>query len=618
MCGIAGIYNFKRNGFDNNSYLRWCLQTMKHRGPDSNGIWENEYYHTAFARLSIRDLSHNGDQPMHSADGRYVISFNGEIYNSDEFKTILQRDGVHFSSTSDTEVLLYSLIKWNPAFILPKLNGMFAFAFYDKLKNELIVARDRVGIKPLYIGRSNNGIVFSSQYDHIINHPFCSNNSFHEESLGLYLQLGFVPDNAGVIKETFMLPHGFFAVINQDIKYSEHAYYDYPSQANDFPLSLEEALDQSIQQQLVSDVPIGTFMSGGVDSTLVTSIAAAKIPHVKSFTIGIDDARFDESTAAESFAGYFNTEHFQKQITYSDMLLWLNKNFLAYSEPFADYSSIPTLILSDFAKSKVTVALSGDGGDELFWGYPKQANILNTLSVYKQSKPIRQLLFIKEKLLSTSSRKVKKRHLTSPDYLDYYYHSLFITGANQWQPKLFKGNTSDAFFFKQQAASLSDLNDTVLMMNKIRKLEVDIHLQRMLIKVDRASMYSSLESRVPLLDNALLDYSTSVNYEACIKNGSGKHNLKVLLAAKTNEQLVYQPKKGFGVPLDKWMQQEMYHEVREKLMEMPAHLSGYFDKKVLDQMLTIHKSGRDNLSWILWAVYALVKWDAIHRKKIRS
>lgn len=207
MCGIVGVLQHHSDKANHQLFIHWALHDMHRRGPDSNGNWNDDTYHTGFVRLSIRDLSTHGSQPMHSQCGRYVLSFNGEIYNQQIFEEELLKDGIHFQSTSDTEVLLYALIKWKAKDLLQKLNGMFAFAFYDKQTKKLLLARDRVGIKPLYIGWSEDGIVYSSQYNHIINHPYCSNNSLDATVIATYLNLGYVPEKSGIIQNTMLFPH---------------------------------------------------------------------------------------------------------------------------------------------------------------------------------------------------------------------------------------------------------------------------------------------------------------------------------------------------------------------------------------------------------------------------
>lgn len=619
MCGIVGVLQHQIEKQNQQKFIDWALQSMHHRGPDSNGNWNDDVYHTGFVRLAIRDLSNHGDQPMHSECGRYVLSFNGEIYNSDDFKMELEKDGIQFQSTSDTEVLLYSLIKREPKEILPKLNGMFAFAFYDKQERKLLLARDRMGIKPLYLGWSNDGIVFSSQYDHIINHSFCSNNSFDAAAIALYLNLGFMPDKSAVIQNTMLFPHGHYAVISETTPVEITEFYSYPSSLHqENTISLNDVLDKSVAQQLVSDVPVGTFMSGGVDSTLITSYAVEKKKHIQSFTIGVEDKQMDESDAAKQFAAIFQTEHHCRFIREKEVLQMMDENFNAYSEPFADYSSLPTLLLSKMAREKVTVVLSGDGGDELFWGYPRNQKIINASQAFKHSLFTRNFNFIKEKILSSQKRSVFKRHLLTDDYIEYYYKSVFINGAEVWLDKLMNIEAPEPYFLNHLVAETKDLDDANAIMNKIRKLEMDIHLQRILIKVDRASMQHSLEVRVPLLDNDVLDYSDRIGFQECIHATHGKSNLKKLLASKTNPQLVYQPKKGFTVPLAQWMRQELFTEVNDCILNMPSHLSVCFNRKVLQVMLTNHKSGKQDNSWILWAIYSLVKWDAVHRNKLKN
>ncbi len=618
MCGIVGVLQ-QQQPESQSAFINWALEAMHHRGPDSNGNWHDAVFHTGFVRLSIRDLSHHGNQPMHSQCGRYVIVFNGEIYNSDNFKAAIIKDGIQFKSTSDTEVLLNALIKWPPQEILPKLNGMFAFAFYDKQEQKLLLARDRLGIKPLYLGWSRDGIVFSSQYDHIINHPYCKSNSINADAFSQYISLGYIPDKAGIIQNTMLFPHGYYATVSLNASISFHEYYAYPVAANKHNSNnLSEVLQQSVEQQLVSDVPLGTFMSGGIDSTLVTSYAVNKVNNIQSFTIGVENSEMDESEAAQGFANIFKTNHHCTFIKNSDVLNMIEENFKAYSEPFADYSSLPTLLLSKIAKEKVTVVLSGDGGDELFWGYPRNQKIIQHAQAFKESIAIRNVQFLKEKLLQPSERHYFKRHLFTDDYIHYYYKSIFINGAEFWMNRLIKETKKDPYFLNKIIPERNDLNNVSMLMNKIRKVEVDLHLQRILLKVDRASMMHSLEVRVPLLDNEVIDYSTLVNYKDCIVNAHGKYNLKKILAAITNDSLVYQPKKGFTVPLALWMRHELYNEISNTILTMPLHWQLFFNKKTLQQMLINHQSGKQDNSWILWAIYSLIKWDNIHRNKFKN
>jgi len=617
VCGIVGIFSYKNNVQYQRPFINWSLQSMHHRGPDSNGVWTNDRnYIAGFVRLSILDLSENGNQPMISSCGKYAISFNGEMYNTLSYKKRLQNAGVTFKSTTDTEVLLYALICWGEEYVLENFDGLFAFAFYNIEKNLLILARDRSGIKPLYVGYSADGVIYSSQYDHIINHPYINSNPLHTGAVGAYLSLGYVPENAGIVTDTFLLPHGYFLRVNCT-GYSRHRFFNYSLQQREkTSKSLEEVLAENIKAQLVSDVPVGTFMSGGVDSPLV-SYFANKQTNIQSFTIGVDDEKMDESKAAESYANIFNTKHYCQQITEKDLLQTIADNTKAFSEPFADFSSIPTLLLSKFARQKVTVALSGDGGDELFWGYPRNLRMLQEGMLFKQNQITRLLSFGKEKI-TNGKRVYRRRHFQVPDFPAYYYRSLFITGAEEWLPEIFKQKTDEAFFLKElynePKALMVDENSV---MNILRKLEFDLHLQRILIKVDRASMYHSLEVRVPILSNEMIDYSTTLSYTDCIKDQHGKYNLKQLLIEKSNEKLVLQPKKGFVIPIGNWLRNELKKDVENKLFGMPAELAPLFNKKELAALFTQHMSGKKDGGWLLWSLYSLVNWHHEHRNNFQ-
>lgn len=614
MCGIVGMYTYNRDDLQYD-YFKWCLQTMKHRGPDAEGFWDNKQnYITGFARLAIRDLSEMGNQPMLSECGDFCISFNGEIYNTDVLIALLKPYRTHFSSECDTEVLLYALIHLGAKETLKIADGMFAFAFYDLKKNSLLLARDRVGIKPLYIGTGKDGIVYSSQYDHIINHSYLRNESFDMNAVASYLYLGFMSDNSGVITNTKMLPHGYFALVENG-KVMLHQYYKYEVTTNSTnEKNMEKILENSVSDQLVSDVPLGTFMSGGTDSTLVSYFANKRM-HVKSFTMGIEDSEMDESKAAKAYAEKFNIINYCKQISSFDLVNLINENTKAFSEPFADFSSLPSLMLSKFAKEQVTVALSGDGSDELFWGYSRSRKMLALIPFYKKNLWERRLRLLISKVKDRRAIDLA-RHWNTKNFIQYYYYSLAITGAPVWIPQVFKASAACAFFLNAICEENNEeITEDVGLMNLIRKMEVDIHLQRMLIKVDRASMYHSLEVRVPFLSNSMLANSLLVSYKDCIEGQNGKMNIKRLLMQKAASDLVYAPKKGFMIPMDEWIRKEIKTEILEKIMDMPAHLSYMFNRDKLQSLLNKHMNDSQNLGWFIWAIFSFVQWDEYHRNK---
>jgi asparagine synthase (glutamine-hydrolysing) len=585
---------------------------MKHRGPDSQRLWDNdENYITGFCRLAIRDLSPNGNQPMLSDCGNYCISFNGEIYNTDALITALLPYRKSYKSTADTEVLLYALMHLGPEKTLELTDGIFAIAFYDIKKNRLLLARDRVGIKPLYVGESAEGIVYSSQYDHIINGPILKKEGLSAGAIGAFLSLGFVPENYGAFNQTKLLLHGHYYIIANG-KIEQFRYYDYPvTHSNQNNHALEETLYKAVQSQLVSDVPIGTFMSGGVDSTLVTWFANRNT-QINSFTIGVNGHQLDESETAQQFADIFKTNHHNRFINPKDLLGLIDENTKAFSEPFADFSSLPTLMLSKFAREKVTVALSGDGGDELFWGYPRNQTALKNIQFYQHSPLARKAILLGRKLKNISGVTLA-RHWNETDFIAYYYHALFIPGAQHWMPRIFKEDAYEDYYYsaiKNNPDALQGGNDGY--MNTARKLETDTHLQRILIKVDRASMYHSLEVRVPLLSNPVLDMSTGYTYKECMQNGAGKINLKNSLIEKTSKEMVMRPKKGFDIPMAEWMRTDLKRDVTDKILNMPAHLSVFFKKDETEKLVQQHMTGQANWGWFIWALYSLVNWDAYH------
>lgn len=616
MCGIVGIYNFNSSTTGSGRFIDWALTTMKFRGPDSHGKWNhgNKYY-TGFVRLAIRDLSINANQPMVSDCGDFVLTYNGEIYNTDKFRVdLIKNHGIKFKTNSDTEVLLYALKHFGHEKVLKEFDGIFAFALYNKKTSSLLIARDRSGVKPLYIGLDSEAVIFSSQYDHIIQHPLIRSKSVNPGAIGAYLQLGYVPEGSGLLEDTFLLPHGHFIEITPSGVSKIKPYFEFPSSPQQGEAKhLEESISNAVASQLVSDVSIGTFMSGGVDSPLVTYFAKQYYPKIQSFNIGVPDSSLDESEASSKFAALFQTQHHTKYITEYDLLNSLKDNTKAYSEPFADFSSIPTLLLSSFVRKKMTVALSGDGGDELFWGYPRNVNIFEKHSHITASK--RQILFrLVLQKFKFQKRVVSSKELRYKDFWEYYYNTIFIGGSAYWTNRIFKGIPEEAFFYKKLRDELGNKDPNLQScMDAVRKLEFDLHLQRILLKVDRASMYNSLEVRVPLLSNSVIDSSLNYSSTQCVQH-NGKYPLKKILSKYSNHNLVYQKKKGFEIPLGKWLNGVLAEDLKSKLTEIPHELSPLFNKSEIQRMIKIHKSGKRDLSWMLWALYSLMNWYEEHRR----
>ncbi|MGI8952795.1 MAG: asparagine synthase (glutamine-hydrolyzing) [Chitinophagaceae bacterium] len=607
MCGIAGIYSFKNKTEHFNAYLEKCIVTMKHRGPDDKGFWTNQQnYSAAFVRLSIRDISPNGHQPMVSACGNYVLSFNGEIYNSDNYLSVLKNKGVEFKSHSDTEVLLYALIHLGLQKILDEFDGMFAFAFYNNSKNELILARDRAGIKPLYIGYNNDYLIYSSQYDHIINAGFIKNNSINYNAITNYLKYGYMVAGNAVINNTLAVPQGHYIIINE-AGFEIKKFYDFSSFHSDSTSKNPECIfKSSVQSQMVSDVPVGTFLSGGVDSPLI-NLWANELQPVRAFTIGNENAEYDESFYAKEYAKKIGVQHHFRSITETDFLALIDDNFKAFTEPFADFSSIPTLLVAKMAKEFVTVILSGDGPDELFWGYERNIFFPKKVQLFHQ--PKWKLLL--QKL--TSEKNISKRYFIAKDLSSFYLQSLQLYGTDYWMKKVYKYPSKQNNFYTRLPESYIDPSENNTAMQMIRWLEMNIHLQRILLKVDRATMYYSLEARVPYLSNAVLDYASALSYTDCIAGNQGKSNIKKILKNYFPKEWVEKKKQGFLVPMEHWINNEIKKDVYNTLLNMPHELAIAFNKTQLKKMLDAQVYKHKDANGFIWGMYALVKWHQLHR-----
>ncbi len=617
MCGLAGCFSFSGHVPDEN-YFQWCIHSMKHRGPDDSGLWSNKRnYLAAFVRLSIRDISSHGHQPMFSADGNYCITFNGEIYNTNHIKNALKPFSIAWQSSSDTEVLLYAIIHFGINDVLELIDGMFAFAYYDIKNDALILARDRMGIKPLYIGKNKNGVVYSSQYDHIINHVYFRKNSISSIGLCQYLQLGYVPPGSGIMEETWLVPQGHYYTIKQH-QINAHQYYDFAKESIVHPQSnLSEALVSSVESQLVSDVPVGCFLSGGVDSSLITSVASKINSSINCFTIGNHDNKFDESEKAAAVANTAKLNHHIAYLGLDNAVGLIQQHVAAFSEPFADHSSLPLLHLASFTKQKATVALSGDGADELFWGYNRSLKLLDTSKLYSHLHFLRKPLANLHKIYHANGV-IGAGYWNQNNFDILYYQRLFNIGSYELVPELFSENQTLPTSITALSKELKSNTDTLVLMNHARYIELQFHLQRILLKTDRAAMFSGLEVRVPFLSNAMLKYAASLTYKDCIQKNNGKHNLKQMLAGIMGSDFAFQKKQGFVIPIEQWMKGPLKKDIIEKLFDLPTILDHYFDRQKLRNHINEYFKEKNNHGYFIWTMYVLVLWYHFHVNKFEK
>lgn len=608
MCGIVGELSFSPHP----NTVNWCAMTtlMARRGPDDEGLWNDSHCTMGFRRLAILDLSPTGHQPMRTQDGRYALVYNGEMYNFQRLRDALEQRGVRFRSSGDTEVVLYALAEWGTD-ALRRFNGMFALAFYDTQEKRLLIARDHAGIKPLYYMHSTHGLVFASQYDQILRHPWSHAFKVSSSALGMYLQQGYIPAPHALLENTFMLEPGTWLEINASGHRSRGTFFTFPQyQTPDLSgdaayEAVNAAVTDAVKRQMISDVPLGTFLSGGIDSPLVAAkMRALHAGRVQAFTIGTNGDGLDESTHAARYASALGLEHNIEHVNPDQALGMLDDVITSCGEPFADYSIFPTMLVSQLARQQVTVMLSGDGGDELFWGYVGRFG-----SVIAKSQDFKHPFWLRS--MQWGLKKVAN--------IGNGYPNLRIESIGAWYQAKHSHLPSSVL-----VDSFPDVAPASLKLFEYRGWETDKtaqwmrwnefvgHLTRVLLKVDRASMYHSLEVRVPLLDREVIETALRVDWESCLdlKASIGKIPLRRALARHVSEQTT--EKRGFSVPMDQWLRGALYPVVEEKLLNRNEIAGIPFQPATVRRLFERHCSGAADYGWGLWILLSLVLWDERH------
>ncbi len=605
MCGIAGEFRFASAP----SQANWAniSELMQRRGPDDAGAWQDDHCDLVFRRLSILDLSAAGHQPMVSGDGRYVLVFNGEVYNFTELRPQLEARGVSFRSNSDSEVVLYALAEWGRD-ALDRFNGMFALAFYDTRERTLLLARDHAGIKPLYYLKHPRGLVFGSQYDQLLAHPWSEGLPFSPAAATLYLHLASVPAPYGILENTCMLEPGGWLEVTADGRIQQGCYYEFPRYQTP-ALRGQEALDAvdaaitaAVKRQLVSDVPIGAFLSGGIDSPLVCAkMKAVSDSGMRAFTIGTGGDSTDESQDAVRYAQELGIEQTIEHVAPDDAVGMLDDVVSACGEPFGDFSIFPTLLVSRLARRNFTVMLSGDGGDELFWGYAQRFGaLMNGVADFRYSRRWRQVMRVGRRF-SRLPYTGSHRYRTAGDW----QRAMHCRLPQPWLQRIFPGMPAWPVEYDLYDYTGSDPDDAA---QWLRRNEFVGHLAGVLLKVDRASMYNSLEVRVPLLDRDVVDVAVQVDWQDCFDplKRVGKIPLRKSLARHLRSQT--SAKRGFEPPMGKWLRTTLRPAVEETLLTRD-HLAGVaVDSKALRALFQEHLDGRD-YGWGLWPLLSLALWE---------
>lgn len=615
--------------------------TMIHRGPDDSGTWTDLDAGIALGhrRLSIIDLSPLGHQPMHSHSERYVMAYNGEIYN---FKAIKKELGnnINWRGESDTEVLLAAIETWGLEEALQKTVGMFAIALWDRETRELTLARDRFGEKPLHYGKVNNNFVFASELKAIRKTPGF-NNPINQDALSEFLRFSYVPAPLCIYEDLHKLMPGTYCIVKRDFSIEHHTYWSAIEQArhaqqNQFQGSFTEAADQleqllmqSVKDKMISDVPLGAMLSGGIDSSTIVALMQAQSDRpIDTFSIGFHQAEYNEAEHAKAVAKHLGTNHSELYLSGQDCLDIIPKLPELYDEPFADSSQIPTFLVSKLARESVTVALTGDGGDELFGGYDRYFR-----SEYLWAKAQKFPLAIRSTLFNTLSKipsslydatsglykrnsksKVKtddfgKRiqrlfrglaHARDPFDIYWYY-----TTGNAAPSKLMNHNNPHQNIKNQIQNNFNadEFLESMMLADTINYLPNDI-----LTKVDRAGMGVSLEARIPFLDQHIFDFARTLPMDYQIQKGKGKLVLKELLYRHIPKQLIERPKMGFGIPLSAWFQGPLKDWGNDLLSYEQLSKTGLLNERNISSIWLKHlKSGSSNAD-VLWKVLMFQAW----------
>ena len=612
MCGICGVFSLEQTVLQPEfaAAVRAMTALMIRRGPDAEGYWADPEGRLAlgFRRLAIIDTTPAGSQPMVSGDGRSVIVFNGELYNFLDLRRDLEAKGMSFRSRSDTEVVLEALNRWG-AQGLDYFNGMFALAWYDRSARRLMLARDHAGIKPLYyfVEPRGQGIAFGSQYTCLLQTPWGSPGELRLDVLNLYLRLHHIPPPYGLLRNTYQLEPGEYLTFSSDGALRRQRWWVLPrdpepdlhdKQAVD---ALETALDDAVRRQRIADVPLGVFLSGGVDSPLVTAIARKQTDNsLIAFTIGNPGWWQDETAAAITYARHLGVDHRLHNITGIGALALIADVFAAQYEPFADFSVMPTLLVSQAARTALTVALSGDGGDELFWGYERPLSLLRGGDAFRYPRLVRMALYGAGKYgigAKRSSAIVAK----SPG--DYYFGvncRISERDLKRLAPDL-PGPPEDFTLY-----AFDGYKGLRHLANYSRYVEFYGQLQRGLKKVDMASMYHSLEVRVPLLDRKVIEISLRLDPFDAMRNGTRKAVLRDLLARYVPAEAIPQPKRGFAVPLGDWLRGELRPIVEARLMGDTLH--PIFDRDAVRAHCHEHQTGKADHKWGIWTLLMWQEW----------
>ncbi len=627
MCGIAGFISRDRGASlePREALLDRMCKVIAYRGPDEQGMVVRGRAALGMRRLSIIDLE-GGQQPIYTEDGNLAIVFNGEIYNFRELRRELESLGHRFRSKSDTEVVVHAFEEYGVD-CLSKLRGMFAFAIWNFREETLFIARDRVGKKPLFYSQIPNGdFVFGSELKTLLVHGGLT-RSIDKSALDAYLTFGYVPEEFCIFEGVRKLPPGHYVVLKNG-ETSVRQYWDFkfdadePEQSEEYYVrTLREKLEEAVRVRMISDVPLGAFLSGGVDSsTVVAYMSKLSDTPVKTFSIGFNEDSFDELKYARVAAKHFGTEHHEFVVT-PDLVEIIDELVWHFDEPFADSSALPTFMVSKLAREYVTVVLSGDGGDELFGGYTRYTTNESRDVFARLPHGIRTGVLQKLSMSLPHGAPGKN-----------YLYNIGLAGNDRYIDSIshFNGPRRRALYAKGYAEELNGtfgigeelyrkLADAVgggSAIDKLLYLDSKTYLPGdILTKVDRMSMANSLEARVPLLDHKLIEFVMTIPSTLKMNGSVSKYILKKAMEGTVPNEILHRSKQGFGVPIGEWIKQQLRARIVSDLRDQRTRERGYFDEKYIDTLLDEHQRNRRDHSHELWMLWMLELW---HRRFVDS
>jgi len=632
MCGIAGWINLRQSDSNDGAepVLHSMCERIVHRGPNSEGLWIDDTVALGMRRLSIIDLV-TGDQPVFSCDKSVIVMMNGELYNYREVRAELEKNGHKFTTKSDTEILPHLYEEYGDG-LLEHVNGMYAFSLWDARAKKLIIARDRFGEKPLYYGVFDNKLIWASELKAIIAHPSVK-PELDLNALRHYVSFDYVPAPMSIFKGIHKLPAAHVLTLENgevrtrrywDISFVKPTVSDRRSRSETAGLTeeagnLRDLLSDAVRMRLVSDVPLGILLSGGIDSSTIAAFATQHATErVKTFSIGFEEDSFDESKYARKVAKHLNTEHYEDKLsatTAGDLISEIGKWL---DEPMSDGSLIPTVLLSQFVRKHVTVALGGDGGDELFAGYPMYyahtvAAKYKSVPAFLRSgliEPIINALPVSTNNMSFDYK--AKRFVRAAKFDDVErHHSWFGSFSIDQHAQLFSKDVlsqTDADIYRE-VRELVGKSDAKNVIEQMQYADINYYLaEDILTKVDRAAMSVSLETRAPFLDPRVGQFAASIPVEYKLKGKSGKVILKEAMKDLLPHDILHRPKKGFGIPIAEWLKGRLNPLMHEMLDSKKLKEQGLFDAKYIERLISEHESGKASHHKELWTLLVFQLW----------